>query len=802
MLSIKPSTQGWIGPGDFNSHLSGIIWVVQLLFFFDSARKEKDGGGETLAQVKQYCERYLQQTVETPMGEILRWRLLLFRVSKDTVGDHEAFWDESEQVLTYEDVEWHMDQIPTLLESEYRDCRRLLYDDLMFGVTGILHMHAWTLRDSANVDTVGWDFTQHRDNGHLSMGVGMALLTAIERSDSISRLFLVNARQSSSGLAWRESALATSGQPLRESEFFAMTWRNTQRRRSITLCHERVVIHVRYHKGQQQTGRYKDNIRFLAQPIGDLLLDYIVYVMPLRQIFLRQQSPKALLSPFLWEKNGKVWADGQLSRHLGEASARACVPRLHVSNWRQMTVAIVKTKFVSQISVFEANDQDEDAEEVDDNIRIMTRQRNHKTQTVNRAYANQIGAAYGNVWDGLIRMGLRASTLWQDFWGVEVTLKGQKRGRAKVESWLAKRVAMGVYRPRKPWSAEALLAGAKKLYDAGVTVLVVPLVSLRGDVLRRLRELRIDHIEWSSGERRESGLVLVTAEAASTKDFMIYAQALIAQQKLDRVVVDECHLTVTAASYRESIVDVTLIRSLPTQFVYLTATLPPSMYAEFEERNYLLHPKVIRASSNRPNFFYMVRKIKTGNGSLLEQAAAEAQDAWNRSNLFNISQDKIILYVRTRDEAIELASLLDCTVYTARSGSAVDKGKIVADWIKSVDQPYIVATTAFAEGFDYPYVRLVINVNEPESLVLFAQESGRAGRDGERAYSFILLPSTWMAIDGDNGDQGVAQPPAIRDSSLGAVASMKSFTSESRRATDPKQRMESGCSGTQHASGV
>jgi len=246
-----------------------------------------------------------------------------------------------------------------------------------------------------------------------------------------------------------------------------MTWRNTQRRRSITLCHERVVIHVRYHKGQQQTGRYKDNIRFLAQPIGDLLLDYIVYVMPLRQIFLRQQSPKALLSPFLWEKNGKVWADGQLSRHLGEASARACVPRLHVSNWRQMTVAIVKTKFVSQISVFEANDQDEDAEEVDDNIRIMTRQRNHKTQTVNRAYANQIGAAYGNVWDGLIRMGLRASTLWQDFWGVEVTLKGQKRGRAKVESWLAKRVAMGVYRPRKPWSAEALLAGAKKLYGNG-----------------------------------------------------------------------------------------------------------------------------------------------------------------------------------------------------------------------------------------------------------------------------------------------------------------------------------------------
>jgi superfamily II DNA/RNA helicase len=34
--------------------------------------------------------------------------------------------------------------------------------------------------------------------------------------------------------------------------------------------------------------------------------------------------------------------------------------------------------------------------------------------------------------------------------------------------------------------------------------------------------------------------------------------------------------------------------------------------------------------------------------------------------------------------------------------------------------PYIVATTALAEGFDYPYVRLVMNIDEPESLVIFA----------------------------------------------------------------------------------
>ena len=287
-------------------------------------------------------------------------------------------------------------------------------------------------------------------------------------------------------------------------------------------------------------------------------------------------------------------------------------------------------------------------------------------------------------------MALRASTLWQDFWGVGTILKATKHAKGDPESHLAKRIAMGVYRPRKPWSSEALLGGLQKLYgnvevdwqsneqrealvtimswteqivavlptgagksllfmlpctlpDAGVTVLVVPLVSLYGDMLRRVRAMKIDHLEWQPGEDREAALILVSAEAVSTKDFMEYARRLIAQQRLDRIVIDECHLTVIAAEYRPSIIDLTLIRSLRTQFVYLTATLPPSMRAEFEERNYLHRPTVIRASSNRANIFYMVRKVDARKGSLLEQGAAEAQDAWCDSGLFDHGRDKIII---------------------------------------------------------------------------------------------------------------------------------------------------------------
>jgi hypothetical protein len=68
--------------------LSGIIWVIQLIIFHASAGLEKAELGDTLERIKQYCGRFLKQDTETPMGEILGWRLLLFTVSKEVVGPH------------------------------------------------------------------------------------------------------------------------------------------------------------------------------------------------------------------------------------------------------------------------------------------------------------------------------------------------------------------------------------------------------------------------------------------------------------------------------------------------------------------------------------------------------------------------------------------------------------------------------------------------------------------------------------------------------------------------------------------
>ena len=799
----------WKEPGNFNSHLSALTWTAQLILFDYACFQEQNDEDQIPIFLAKICRKFFQQLAETPFGHILQWRLYLFKVSKSEITKHQAVWALDGQSVVYRGLELQMSHIPQLVASEYEAAHTLLYDELMFKATDLTPMQSWRLQDDLDFEDYGGSWLSLPANVELVHDAELALFRRIQADAELRATFFTNGKDG--GIILCEKAMdlyeaqaqrflelyatpfhVSAGQPLREPELLSITVRNTARPRHLMLWQKQVMVYTQYHKGQQQSGVYKDNIRFLPKAIGDLLLDYITYVLPLRQLFLRQRTPRALISPYLFAKlDGTVWPDGSLSRCMSKACARAMVPRLHVSNWRQISVSICKEKFsVKERAHFELENVEVDDMEDELDLVAMAEQGNHSYATFNQAYAGSTTLTM----NALLHRNYRASASWQGLFQFDRILQGKRPRPASGTSAVRMLDASkkGQFRRKGTYSEADLLTVARKLYnlpdmqlrvpgqrkallavmgtqhaeqvvvvlgtgsgktlipmvgasvaDARTTILVLPMVALRGDMLRRCLLVGIRPLIWTPGLKQSASLVVVSAEAVCTSDFLNYAHTLVRRQALDRIIFDEAQLTITANDYRLCMSQVGwYIRQVRTQTVWLTATLPPVMQEEFIEYNKLVRPQIIRESTNRPNIQYLVSS-ETGAGSLVQKAADLIRSSWPRGDIFDHGQDKIIVYCRRRDEVRELGELLGCPTYTSESGSEEEKGAIIAGWLGDAQLPVIAATRALGVGFDYPHVRWVIHVDDPLKMTDFSQESGRAGRDGRKACSIVMLNSSW-----------------------------------------------------------
>lgn len=233
----------------------------------------------------------------------------------------------------------------------------------------------------------------------------------------------------------------------------------------------------------------------------------------------------------------------------------------------------------------------------------------------------------------------------------------------------------------------------------------------------------------------------MAAEHASHPDFLTYAHHLNDRNSLDRVFVDEAHLTWTQSHFRHAMTALGQnIRQVPAKTVWLTATLPPRMWDDFKQHNRLWSPRLFRGATNRQNIEYNVSYCQDFDldGSFFDWACGTMTDGVDQACTTYL--DKGIIYCQTKQIASDVGEQLGCYVLTS---ATEDKAVTLGKWLSDPDMPLLAATSALSVGFDYAHVRIVYHLGCPHSMTDLVQESGRAGRDGQFATSTVLLDKDW-----------------------------------------------------------